>query len=76
MERWIADVWGEEEGGVNFSVRKIVVEDYTDDFLDGRSFFISKELAEESARLYVEKNLIGCEMNSLDEDIPKYTQRI
>lgn len=76
MEKYIADVWTKDGRFVNYAVRKLNVEEYLDEYLEGRTLFNTEEEAANAALRHIKENYDEYERYNEDDDIPKYTDRI
>lgn len=75
MEKYIADVWTKEGRFVNYAVTKINVEEYLEEFLEGRTLFDTEEEAKSAALQHIKENYDEYERYNADDDIPEYTDK-
>lgn len=77
MKKYIADVWTKEGSFVNYAVTKLNnVEEYLEEYLEGRTLFDTEEEAANAALRHIKENYDEYERYNEDDDIPKYTDKI
>lgn len=77
MKKYIADVWTKEGSFVNYAVTKLNnVEEYLEEYLEGRTLFDTEEEAANAALRHIKKNYSEYEGYTADDDIPEYTDKI